>query len=265
MSREPRREHARVPSRIGFPLNRKILGLGAVLLIQAFQASAQSLPNGCGSLANAFGPFDYRPDHYRAAPDDREPHAQKLFLVESAHFGPIVEQLRGGMTTNRPGHDLDYTLRAFPNHPRALMAVLRLWERDRQSKQTSTVRPAECYFERAIRFQPNDTIPRMLYARFLLKDQRQPEAVTQLNWVSERASDNPFTHYNLGLTYLEAKMFDEALRHAHKALELGLQDRGLAQQLQAVGRWKEPESVAQGTQAAGAAPAPPPATPKPGE
>ena len=60
-------------------------------------------------LHNAFGPFDYR-----TATKD------KLKLVESYHFTPKVESLIGGQSGTL-GADIDYTLRAFPNHPRALL------------------------------------------------------------------------------------------------------------------------------------------------
>lgn len=49
---------------------------------------------GCGSLQNAFGPFDYR---------DPSARGQPLQLVESAHFTPDVEALRKG-NIQRLGH-----------------------------------------------------------------------------------------------------------------------------------------------------------------
>lgn len=75
-------------------------------------AMAQQVP-GCGSLQNAFGPFDYR---------DPEARGEPLRLVESAHFTPSVESLVKGNSGTVAG-DLDYTLRAFPNHHRALYSV----------------------------------------------------------------------------------------------------------------------------------------------
>ena len=67
----------------------------------------------CGSLENGFGPFDYR-----TAPAD------KRRLVEGAHFTRDVEQLIRGHTSSTPVGDLNYTLRVFPNHPRALYALM---------------------------------------------------------------------------------------------------------------------------------------------
>lgn len=76
----------------------------------------------CGSLENAYGPFDY------TNPDDFK---NKLPLVEIAHFTPKVEGLMGGKSGYLWG-DLDYTLRAFPNHHRALYAFVRYEIRERE-------------------------------------------------------------------------------------------------------------------------------------
>jgi exosortase A-associated hydrolase 1 len=73
----------------------------------ALPALAQSTSTPCGSLANAFGPYDYRTDR-----------GQPLNLVESAHF--TTESGAVDSRYHRPiGVELDYTLRAFPNHHRA--------------------------------------------------------------------------------------------------------------------------------------------------
>ena len=76
-------------------------------------ASAQALDASCGSLENAYGPYDYRTDR-----------GNRLYLVESAHFTPVVESLISGLS-GPLGAELDYTLRAFPNHHRALISDAR--------------------------------------------------------------------------------------------------------------------------------------------
>ena len=65
---------------------------------------AQSGNPACGPLANGYGPYDARKD-----PD-------KLPIVLGAHFTPQVEMLIKA-TTGYIGGDIDYTLRAIPNHP----------------------------------------------------------------------------------------------------------------------------------------------------
>src|SRR4029078_4759000 len=65
----------------------------------------------CGPLKppGQFGPYDYR----TANKDVKE-------IVEIAHFSRENELIMRGTSTTLPGPDLDYTLRAFPNHARAL-------------------------------------------------------------------------------------------------------------------------------------------------
>jgi tetratricopeptide (TPR) repeat protein len=213
-----------------------VLALAAVASTSAAQVSASI----CGDLGNAYGPFDFRASHFRPAAGDNEPHAVKLRLVESAHFTPPVAAGIRGATTALPGGDLDYTLRVFPNHHKALATVIRIWERDRMPTPRGFSRPAECYFERAIRFQANDATARMLYASFLIKDGRTNDASRQLESAALEATDNPLTHHNIGLLYADAKLYEAALRHAHQALALGMQRDELRQRLQAAGFWREP-------------------------
>lgn len=217
--------------------------LGRVLVVAllwaSFGAQAQEGENACGSLAASFGPFDYRGEHFKSSPGD-PPYAAALQLVEGAHFTPPVEQLIRGATGTLPGGDLEYTLRVFPNHHRALIAVARLWERTRTPQPPGMARPAECYFERALRFRPDDNVARMLYSSFLLKNGRKGDAVSQLGIAKRDASDNAFTQYNIGMIYFDAGLYDEALQQAHRAMALGLIRQELSQRLSAAGRWKDP-------------------------
>lgn len=217
---------------------------GAILLLAAIcgPVAAQSSPELCGDLANGFGPHDYRVDR------------QHLPIVESAHFTPAVESLVRGNTSNNPLGDLDYTLRAFPNHHRALISMMRYGEKTKSTNPGGSKRSIECYFERAVRFRPDDTVARMLFAQYLFKLTRPDDARTQLQWAAHAAKDNAFTHYNIGLIYAEAKDYPRALEQAHKAIALGFGRTQLREQLVAAGQWKEPDAaVAQ--DAAASAPA----------
>jgi tetratricopeptide (TPR) repeat protein len=195
-------------------------------------AQAQLGPANCGPLANGFGPFDYR-----------SVRGNQLFLVESAHFTPQVEMLMRGKT-GAIGQDIDYTLRAFPNHHRALLSMMNLGERQKQRKPHGANYEVECYFIRAVTFQPDDVVARMLFAKFLLGAQRRDEALRQLAQAQAHARDNPFTHYNLGLIYLQAEQYDDALMQAHRAMALGFPRTELKDQLQAQGQWREPTPAA---------------------
>lgn len=199
-----------------------VAGTGTAL---AQQAGGEN----CGSLANAFGPFDYRVER-----------GNNLNLVEGAHFTPPVEALIKG-NAGYLGGDLDYTLRAFPNHHRALMSVMRYAEKTKNPHPSDLRYSVECYFDRAIRFRPDDGIARMLYAMFLAKGNRTPEAVKQLDIAASNAEsqDNPFTFYNLGLNYLDLKEYDKAQAQAHKAYALGFPQTDLKDRLKALGKWTD--------------------------
>lgn len=195
----------------------------------------------CGNLGNAYGPFDYR-----------QPFPEQKHLVESAHFTPVVEALIRGTTNRNPGTDIDYTLRAFPNHHRALIATIRLGEKENSPQPGRMRYTVECWLERAVRFQPEDVIVRMIRSGYFVKKGRVADALADLKVVEALAGDNPFTHYNLGLSYLEAGEWDKALAQAHRAEALGMQRAELKEKLQEAGRWRDPDPAALAAQAAAA-------------
>jgi hypothetical protein len=198
-------------------------------LLLAAGVHAQTAVSGCGPLDNPYGPFDYRNQK------------NKLDIVEKFHFTPSVESLVSGKSTVNVGGDLDYTLRAFPNHHRALMAMVRLGDKLKSPQPPGVGYSIECYFERALRFRPDDSTVRMLYATYLSKGAREPEALQQLEQAATHAGDNPFTHYNLGLVYFDLRHYDLALAQAHLAYGLGFTQPALRERLQRVGKWKDPE------------------------
>lgn len=210
------------------------------LFLSPLPAFAQVDANYCGSLNNGFGPFDYRPDRDPPTQGTGD-HKTKIGLVEGAHFTKEVELLiRGHRSGVDPGGDLDYTLRAFPNHHRALMSVMRYGEKKGTRKPAGLRHDVECYFERGIRFRSDDPIVRMIYATYLTKNNRSPEAVAQLEQATRIASDNAFTHFNIGLTYFDLKIYDKALTQAHQAMALGFERTELRDLLQKAGQWQEP-------------------------
>jgi hypothetical protein len=202
------------------------------MLLSVGSAHAQLTPNNCGPLSNAYGPFDYRTTR-----------GEELSVVERFHFTPEMESLVRGKGKNLVGGDLDYTLRAFPNHHRALLAMMRLGEREKATKTGGAGYEVECYFVRAVTFKPDDVVSRMLFAKFLLNAKRRDEALRQLALAQPHARDNPFSQYNLGLSFLEAEQYDEALKHAHQAMALGFPRTELRDQLQAKGHWQEPTAA----------------------
>ena len=189
----------------------------------------------------------------RVAPMDYQGnHRKMLGLVEAYHFRPQVESLVKPMFQYF-GADLDYTLHAFPNHHRALVTLMRLGEREKSDKPKGANYTIDCYFRRAVRFRGDDLVVRMIYAQYLNKSGRRPEALTHLNFVSERANDNPLTHYNVGLLYLEVEQFDKALIAAHRAQALGFQREELKSALKQAGKWSEPGEAPSVQEVSGAA------------
>ena len=83
-------------------------------LLSCAPAIAQSGAEACGPLRGQgqYGPYDYHT------------HKDKLQVVERYHFTAVVEALTRGSQNTLAGGDIDYTLRAFPNRHRALLAMV---------------------------------------------------------------------------------------------------------------------------------------------
>jgi hypothetical protein len=202
----------------------------AATLCGGASARILSLPDAsvCGDLRNHYGPFDYRMQT-----------ANQRAVVERHHFTPKVEQLREGQSTRIIGSDIGYTLHVFPNHPRALNAMSRLALRDKRPQPTGASYPVECYFERAIRFQPSDPGPYLVYGMHLSRSGRAKEAVEALKVAADLAPADANVNYNLGLAYFEVKDYDNALKHAEVAYAAGFPLGGLRKLLKQVGKWRE--------------------------
>lgn len=181
----------------------------------------------CGPLQNAYGPFDYRSDK------------DKLPIVEGAHFTTEVANLIKGNTAERPGGDIDYTLRAFPNHPGALMSMVRLGEKEKTAKPKGSRYTVECWLYRAVRFRDNDATVKMIYATYLAKNGSNAAALKQLNEAVQLGEDSANLQYNIGLVYFNLGKYDEALNHAHVAYRAGFPLPGLRDKLKKAGKWRE--------------------------
>lgn len=196
-------------------------------------APRQVVDTGCGDpYAVQNGPFDYRSDR-----------GDRLKVVEDHHFTPRVEALIAG-TSSTVGGDLAFTLRAFPNHHRALVSMMNLGAKLKTPLPPGAQWSVECYFRRAVVFQPDDLIARMLYAKFLAGVNRKAQSMEQLAYVVHKADDSSMTHYNAGLLYFDLGEFDKALAQAHRAQALGFEQAGLKHKLVAAGKWVEPPAAA---------------------
>lgn len=215
---------------IGWSSARALL-LGVLLASVHFVAWADA--GECGSLEQGFGPYDYRRVNEPAI-------KEALRLIEEAHFTTQVERLVSGRSGfNTLGPDIDWTLRAFPNHHRALWAMARLSLREGREIVSGANYSTECYFDRAIRFQRNDPLPYAFYGLFLAKLRRADDAVRQFELSAERAQGDPNVHYNIGLGYLDVGKPDKAFEHAKLAYAAGFPLPGLRDRLRKAGAWRD--------------------------
>lgn len=200
-----------------------------MVLMSTLDSSALAFDGPCGSLTNHFGPFDYR-----------TATTENLNMVERTHFTSKVESLRGGNTTMTPGGDMGYTLGVFPNHHRALMALIRYEEKSRKDPPPEMRYTVRCYFERAEQFRPDDGMVQALYGVYLTRSGKTENGIQKLEHAIDLAGDNANLYYNLGLAYFDIKQYDKALANAHKAYNLGFELPGLKAKLKKIGRWSDP-------------------------
>jgi Tfp pilus assembly protein PilF len=211
------------------PAGAKLAAIFAILFIAARVASAGEID--CGALENAYGPYDYtNPDHRK----------NKIPIVEGAHFYHEVESLTSATLGSVYGN-LDYTLRAVPNHHRALMAVARY---QLQGGDTTGFRSAECYFDRAMRFKPDDGTVYLVYGIYLAKKKDFKGAEEAYLRATELLPESPEPTYNLGLLYVDTAQLDKAKERAIKAYSLGYPLDGLRNKLKRLGKWDTKDDAA---------------------
>jgi hypothetical protein len=203
--------------------------LAAIGLFSIHGFAIAQVMDPCGDVfRNAFGPFDYR-----------IASAYNKQLVENTHFTTDIENFRKRGKPHYVANDIDYTLRVFPNHPRALLALSKL------SLKLKTMRPpgaqwtVDCYFQRAIRYQPDDSFVRLVYGIHLTRWGKPDLARVQLELAEKHPVQDGNFHYNLGLAFLDVGDTERALKHAKDAYALGYQLPGLKSRLQKLGKWRD--------------------------
>jgi hypothetical protein len=223
-----------------------LLGGTPALAQVAAVRGAEQPGNPCGMIyTDHYGPSDYRTQR------------PSLKIVEDFHYTPRVEAGISG-STGPIGGDLNYTLKASPNHHRALNTLMRVLARVKAEGVKGMEWPMDCYFDRAMRFKPDDTVVRAMFAQYLHSRGKTAEGIKQLDAAVEIAGDSPFSQYNIGLVYLELGAHEQALRQAHKAIGMGFPRTELSDGLKKAGKWREPEPAqpAPAASAASAAGAP---------
>lgn len=196
--------------------------------------------NECGDPFDrgGFGPFDYT----------NPEHQDQMLRVTSEHFTASVEALQAGSTSENLMHDLDFTLRAIPNHHRALYAMSR--HKLTPEGARSGYKTPECYFQRALQFKPNDGVVHMLFGIYLYGSAEMEQAMERLQQAVKIMPTSAEAHYNLGLVSIEVKDYQAARDHAHEAYRLGYPLLGLKEKLQKLGIWEEGPSLSKSEQQA---------------
>ncbi|WP_186297699.1 tetratricopeptide repeat protein [Sedimenticola selenatireducens] len=181
----------------------------------------------CVGSIGSYGPFDYT---------KRVNYPKELYLVESAHFTTNVETLVKGSTSSLPYGDLAYTLRAWPNHHRALNSISRYHLKFKRIGKSIPI-SAECWFQRAINYSPNDATTYMLYGMYLHNSKKLKQADANYQTALRLDPDNIQSHYNYGLLLVAQKKFSEAKKHAEIAYAQSYPLQGLRNKLKAAGQW----------------------------
>jgi hypothetical protein len=184
----------------------------------------------CTGAKQGYGPFDYL---------QRKSIPQNLDIVEGAHFTPEVENLVAGNTGSIEG-DLNYTLRAWPNHHRALLSITRyqLKINSKLAKVNKLETPPECYFQRAINFSPKDAVTASLYGYYLRKTGHPKEALLAYEKALKLAPNTSKIEYAYSLLLIDLKQYDNALIQAKNAYQHGKPPEGLKKKLIKLGVWK---------------------------
>lgn len=185
----------------------------------------------CRGGEQGYGPYDY------TNADDRK----HMPIVEKRHFSSDVENhLRG--SSGRIADDLDYTLRAIPNHHRALLSAIRYQLKLNQkllSQATPLPSPAECYLQRAIHFRPDDAAAISLYAYYLKEVGLLDKADEVYQKAVALAPKNAKIAYSYSLLLIELKQYDKAVAYAKQAYANGKPPASLRRKLIKLGAWQE--------------------------
>ena len=212
-------------------LSRSALLISMVAWLMPIEVAAQNAAPWVGSSlagircqggGQGYGPFDYL---------QRSAYPKELNLVEGAHFTADVENLVRGNAGSLQG-DLDYTLRAWPNHHRALNSMMRYQRslgKDPSSLSAQASVPSiECYLQRAIAFSPEDATTKMLMAMHLHYKRFYSRAKETYETAMQAAPNDLQIKYNYALLLVDMKEYVRARQLAKEIYDqefplLGLQ------------------------------------------
>lgn len=210
-------------------MNTTFIKIIILIITLSVSINAYSSPH-CGDLHHTYGPYDYNLH--------KGMHRSPLKVVEANHFTKNIETLASGNTSSLGG-ELTFVLLTFPNHHRALLTLSNLAIRDKTHKPRGAKYSVLCYFDRAIRFKPEDATVYSIFSAYLLKTGKNKLALQNLEIAEKLEPKNPTIKYNMGLIYFKKKEYDKAMFYAKEAYALGFPLPGLKNQLKKVGKWTQ--------------------------
>lgn len=197
----------------------------------------------CTGKGQGFGPWDFFDVD---EPSDKNWTPGRWWEAREIHARPGLAALNAMPLTqvdyNRAADEFDYLLRAYPNHPEILGAVIELEMRRKSATSpiTASQTPPECYLARAQSFR--DTQPHIfsLMGYYYQRLGRIQDALDQYRAALELDPAYAEAYYNIGLAYVELGDYELAVQNAHEAYALGFPLSGLRKKLQRLGVWKPP-------------------------
>ncbi len=196
----------------------------------------------CGPLKNFndFGPFDYQAPENRVS-TGADPMG-RIKRVENVHFQDEMKLINlKQFSIDRLSGEFTYTLRIFPNHPEALHALSKL-ERVAGGKLPQTALTvftpkisADCFFDRAIRFRPEDKAVHLVYGMHLHQRRNFKEALVAYEKAEALGEESTYLSYNLGLLHTDLKNWEKAAAYARKAYGKGATFPGLRERIEKAG------------------------------
>jgi tetratricopeptide (TPR) repeat protein len=214
-----------------------------ILIFTATQAYAEDSPDlyepDCLPLhrAGKYGPYDYN----KTSSSDRN-------LVERIHFtehyqayrlGKAKFQKKSDHIIETPAAGFSYTLWAFPNHSYSLAAMEDIAFKNKNDTPPGAQLRIHCYFQRAVRFIPDDPLVRAIYGYYYARRGKKPEAVAQLHIAESLNDDDYSVAVYAAFAYFEIQEYEMALAAAKRAYKLGYQLPGLRKKFERAGIWKE--------------------------
>lgn len=181
-------------------------------------------------------------NHWGMPVDYRDPkHAEKRSVVERYHFTPEIENLQRGLNGPLPG-DIHYTLMQLVSHHRALQAMA-TWQVKNPRRPSDEFFPADCYFERALAFAPEDPLIWMMWGNYVFRIKEHARALEIYSRAEELAPEDPEVLYNLGLLHVELKNYEKARAYAVKAYTRNYPLPGLRNRLKRAGVSLDPPAA----------------------